>query len=203
MKVVNLSHNEIKSYLKSVFSDSNFNSMGKIAIVSIATGGVKIGKLLEDLLTEKSNSSISSITVKCQRPSTNLKKKSPIREFLLKKVFRVTPYYVLNRLRILEHKKLLKVASQARTISTDKSFDLLCTADTVFIIDDAIDSGYSFSAVYNHVQTFKLKNRLNFQTISLCIAVTQEDPAFSPDFYMVKDALVRFPWSMDSKDAYF
>jgi len=194
MRVLDFKKEEFEKFLNDELGKSN--SSQKILVLGIAEGGIPVAEMVYEFFKKETQNEVNLAFVKVQRPSTKQKKANPKREKILKSLFSVLPKFVLNYLRILEHKKL-KNRSEAdlkREIHYASLIEF-SNYDQVWIVDDAVDSGASMKAVVDDL-SFKI-NKLRIKTLS--VVVTQENPIFMPDLYLFQNVLIRFPWSLDGK----
>ena len=67
---------------------------------------------------------------------------------------------------------------------------------SILIIDDAIDSGKTMFVVNENIKRRFPKAKIKIAVISW----TLNESIIKPDFYLYKNILVRFPWSLDFKN---
>lgn len=140
--------------------------------------------------------------VSLQRPST--KKKGGRVGTLLKKL----PYRMLNLMRMAEsrllelknrHSAHQSVRESVHMVELPDSLrSLLKEKDTpeILIIDDAIDSGHTLSAIIRSLKEMNPK----VQTKAAVITETTPSPCLRADYKIYRDrTLIRFPWSNDYK----
>lgn len=140
--------------------------------------------------------------VSLQRPST--KKKGGRVGTLLKRL----PYRMLNLMRMAEsrllelknrHSALQSVRESVHMVELPDSLrSLLKEKDTpeILIIDDAIDSGNTLSAIIRSLKEMNPK----LQTKAAVITETTPSPCLRADYKIYRDrTLIRFPWSNDYK----
>lgn len=135
-------------------------------------------------------------TVKFQREATNLKN-NPVIRFALKYL----PYQVLNEIRILESNRAKKSialidihelsAINIEIGNMSKSIEI----KNILIIDDAIDTGRTMFVVKNNLSNLLPRAKIKTAVISWTI----ESSIVKPDYYLYRNILVRFPWSIDYK----
>lgn len=168
----------------------------KILVLGIAEGGIPIADIVFESL--KNNELIVSRSfIKVQRPSTIKKKKSKFTRKLLKSIFLVSPKFVLNYLRIREHKILSKRLENdlVREIKLNSNIDF-SLFDFVLIVDDAVDTGTSMKKTVDFVKEKAPKTTI---VKTLSVVVTQNNPVYLPDYFWIRDVLIRFPWSLDGR----
>jgi hypoxanthine phosphoribosyltransferase len=119
---------------------------------------------------------------------------------------KILPYPILNKLRVVEARKLGK---EMRYINIQELSDVFIDFDNedleedriknILIIDDAIDTGKTMFVAKNNFEK-------KFPEASIKTAViswTINESIIKPDYYLYKDILVRFPWSKDFKGKRF
>lgn len=167
------------------------NRLGHFApdlVVAIPTGGRYVAASMF--------SDVPIVEISHRRPSTDRKKRYP----LLKKLMKVAPYPVLDVIRILESYILQLKHCEIKNIDP-KSIDQAAKekigqASNILIVDDAIDSGATVSAVVSTVKTLAPKAVVKTAVIN----VSTSTPMRQPDFTLYNNnTLIRFPWSMDMK----
>jgi hypoxanthine phosphoribosyltransferase len=189
MKVIDANYDTIEEYSDlfiNKFSD-DLNG-GKVLVIGVASGGLPIAKILFNKLN---NVNKAYSEVKCQRPSTKNKKQGVLGgcfDFSIK----LSPRFLLNFLRVIEHKFLSKnrvVEREVVELTPINLHDL----KSIIIIDDAVDSGYSLKSVSDYIKSITSAN-----VITTVYVTTQLEPVFSADFSYKNNVLVRFPWSKDA-----
>ena len=155
-------------------------------IVGIPTGGAFVAKAV--------GNGTPICNIKLQRPSTQ-KKNKPI----LRMLMRILPYAVLDRLRIIEAKRLQKESkahADARVDIPSTVHAAIARASRILILDDAIDSGHTMLAIKKAVTA----TNPSADVRTAAITVTTTNPAIIPDYCIYTNStLIRFPWSMDYK----
>lgn len=195
MKVVNFKRNEFESFLEISLKDWKIDS-SKILILGIKEGGVHLAEDVYDFLTFESGNEVDLKFIKCQRPSTSLKKKSNLRKQVLEFMFKISPVFVLDILRNIEHYFLTsKEIEFNREVILEDEIDFN-KYDKILIVDDAVDSGVTLVEVSKFVEQ---SNTINSLIKSLAVVVTSNNSIINPDYYLYKDVLIRFPWSLDGK----
>ena len=192
MKVINLIQDDIDQFYEVNYSNFNCDNL---LIVGVANGGLPLSEGFYNYMSNRGGS-CEHAEIKCQRPSTKVKKSFTLNERLIKMVFKFVPTFVLNKLRVLEHNKL----SKRKSIDLERDCIWLkkparARYSQILIIDDAIDSGASLKRVYNEVYKYFPSSEINTSVI-VC---TQDKPLFDASFTLFKNVLVRFPWSLDAK----
>ena len=111
------------------------------------------------------------------------------------------PYSILNKLRHIESNKVKK-SIQSLDLNNlakqdiDLSLPQLDEVNSILIIDDAIDSGKTMFVVNKNIKRRFPKAKIKIAVISW----TLNESIIKPDFYLYKNILVRFPWSLDFKN---
>jgi hypoxanthine phosphoribosyltransferase len=189
---------EVITFNKKVFSNKCVELNSKLDIipdlvVSILTGG---GYIVDEIKKEKNFNNVRFEQVKIQRKERF--KATYIINFLLK----ILPYKVLNNLRIYESLKATKSISKLDlSMLSDSKIEFKLNAinkesiKNILIIDDAIDTGKTMFTVKNNLN----KIFTNAQIKTAVISWTIDSSIVKPDYYLIKNTLVRFPWSKDYK----
>jgi hypothetical protein len=168
---------------------------GSVTVIGVADGGLPLARRMHELLTNGARPQPGYVELSCRRPSTKVKKKSPIRESLLRGLFRILPRQILDALRRVEHHRLSerRELEQERQITCDTSIQ--GDVDCILVVDDAVDSGSSLLQIHKYLTQEEgiPSGRIRFLTG----AVTQKSPYIQPDYYWSSGVLVRFPWSLD------
>lgn len=140
--------------------------------------------------------------VSLQRPST--KRKSGRAGKLLRKL----PYFILDRMRMAESRILEWRNRDSRRKSVPESVHVVELPDSlrsllreketpkILIIDDAIDSGNTLSAIIHSLKEMNPRA----QSAVAVITETTSSPRLRADYTIYRDrTLIRFPWSNDYK----
>lgn len=162
-------------------------------VIGIRTGGFVVA---EAMVKNMANSS-QLLAISKQRSSTQ--KKS-----MLKNILRLLPYFISDKLRIIEHKLLnSKPAVAGEPFTPNESeFTALKNAlligenHKILIVDDAVDSGATMLAVADLV---KAQAGVNSMVKTAAITVTTTAPLIQPDYKLYNLVLCRFSWSFDFK----
>ena len=154
-------------------------------IVGILTGGGEVGRLMAPYFPDA-----TYIEVKLQRPGTQKKK-------ALRKLLRLLPTFVTDKLRIYEAKKLSKLPAKVYNLHFDLEKRNIISSPknhNILIIDDAVDSGSTLQSVYNSIRQAAPQANIK----SAVLTVTTPSPSFQPDYALWRDGtLLRCPWSFD------
>lgn len=136
--------------------------------------------------------------VTLQRPST--KRKNGVVSRMLKRL----PLCILDIMRMAESSMLslqrkVKGAADTATVELPEGLEKILKEKgnpKILVIDDAIDSGNTLSAIVNTLREMN-------NTVKVCIAVmteTTRDPGIRADYSLYRNrTLIRFPWSNDYK----
>lgn len=158
----------------------------------IVIGILNGGRFVCNTLIDKQNFNKNIQLIKPNRYN-RLKKYRRIFKPLLK----VLPYKVLDKFRIYESNKSRRSmqALKLDELSNLKvNIDLrVSSAQSILIVDDAIDTGRTMFIMKNNVQ----KLFPNAEIKTAVISWTIDTSFIVPDFYIFKNTLVRFPWSLD------
>ena len=150
-------------------------------VVGIARGGAVVSSLMFDGLPH--------LEARCQRPSTA--NKDAARPWVWKLV-RSMPIFIRDWLRVAEVRWLSRNAACHRQPVVDIAQPLPDGVCKVLVVDDAVDSGATLSAVV------KALSREGLEVRTAAITVTRKDACIKPDYCIYDDeTLIRFPWSKD------
>lgn len=188
MEVITLNNEAFQNSCKTLFStlDDDYD-----LVIGISKGGEYV---LEAFALNTINKAIQFKIISIQRPSTTGFKKNKILRHLLK----LLPYTILDLLRVYEAKKAQK--NIATNISMPNvSIDLvdlnLKSIKKVLVLDDAVDSGVTLTKVVEAIS----KIIPEAIVVTAVLSWTNSRSLMIPNHYVYKDALVRFPWSLDYK----
>lgn len=189
---------EVITLNREIFSEKCSELIGRIdfhsdIIVGILGGG---GYIIDEIMSEVGFDSTQFELVRLQRGN---KFKS---NFIIKSILKFLPYRITNKLRIFESKKarssiveLNLTEVSAESIDFKLNLDSTETVKNILILDDAIDTGRTMFIVKNSLSKLFPKSQVNTAVISW----TLENSIIKPDYYLYKNILVRFPWSLDYK----
>lgn len=157
-------------------------------VVAIPTGGRYVAASMF--------SDVPIVEISHHRPSTDRKKRYP----LLQKLLKAAPYPVLDAIRILESYILQLKHYEIKDIDP-KSIDQatkekIGQASNILIVDDAIDSGATISAVVRVVRTLAPRAAVKIAVITVSTSTPMQQPNYT---LYDNNTLIRFPWSMDIK----
>lgn len=192
MKVINFEQKNFDDFLENTLKDWK-NDSSKILVLGIKEGGVYLAENVFQVLRNSANQ-VDLKFIKCQRPTTSVKKKNEFRKAFIQTIFKISPIIILDLLRNVEHYFLTKKSIEYnREIILDEiiNFNLY---DKIVIVDDAVDSGVTLQKVNDYVQSLAVKTT---EVKSLAVVITSNNAIVTPDFYLYKDVLIRFPWSLD------
>lgn len=148
-------------------------------ILSIATGGVKVGELMFKKLPH--------LTTKLQRPTTKAKKS------LVKNIVKRLPRPIQDAMRVAEA-GILELAPTRPADSSQVILPPLEGFKRILVVDDAVDSGVTLEAVLSAVK----QTAEEAIVLSAAITVTTRQPLVTPEYAIFNNlTLIRFPWSMD------
>lgn len=151
------------------------------AVLAIARDGVFVAELMFQ--------GVPHFNVRLSRPSTSLK------GALFRRIVKLLPLWLLNRLRIWESNRL-----EHRQRSAEKNLEIPALPDLsayrrVLVVDDAVDSGTTLAAVMRSVAG----NYPDMELRSAAITVTTRHPVMQPTYALYRDlTLIRFPWAPDA-----
>ena len=166
-------------------------------IIGIRSGGY----IVAEIMTKAAAHKPLLLAISRRRASTQQKNKIKG----LKNILRLLPYFITNKLRIIEHKRLMTkpMAQQqefipdANEISALRGFLQARTNSKILIVDDAVDSGATMKAVLELVRK-EANSSCTIKTAA--ITVTTDAPLIQPDYILYSHVLCRFPWSFDFKN---
>jgi hypoxanthine phosphoribosyltransferase len=188
MKVINYTEKLELDFCVKVLNFLKEKKTKNILVIGIESGGIPIAKSVSKYLISK-NMNVKYGSLKCCRPSSKKKKKFNY----LANLVRFLPRRFTDYLRILEHRFLSTKKPKVREIS-NIVMPTIEEVDSIVLIDDAVDSGYSLEYVIDY-----LLKTFNVNVYSGVVVVTQESPVIEPDIYCYRNVLIRFPWSLDAK----
>ena len=183
MKVKTLNKNQFEASCKQLFDQI---TPKPDLVIGISNGGAYV---LDEF--KKCSTDTLFQTVCVQRPTTtSFKTLSWVRGLL-----KLLPYKILNRLRITEHKKRI-IKSNNQLVKCDIDFSGFSTIiNSVLILDDALDTGNTLKSVIQTIQ----EQATNVTIKTGVIVWTNSVSQVQPDYFVFKDELVRFHWSLDYK----
>lgn len=190
---INNTNLKVKTLHKSDFEKQCQNLFSKIEMQpDVVVGILNGGGFVLDEYKKNALGKTEFTTVKLQRDSTKgIKRKS-----LLQKCLKVLPNILLDGLRRLEHRRSLN--RKLNKIQSDIEIKINLNPEkvnTILILDDALDSGVTIKSVIQYLQ----KKCLNSEIKTAVISWTNSESIITPDYYIFKNTLVRFPWSLDYK----
>ena len=162
-------------------------------VIGILQGG---GIMLDSIKASKKTEANVFGFVKLKKANTSKKNKK-----LFVPLLKMLPYSILNKLRHIESNKIKK-SIQSLDLNNlakqdiDLSLPQLEEVKSILIIDDAIDSGKTMFVVNENIKRRFPKAKIRIAVISW----TLNESIIKPDFYLYKNILVRFPWSLDFKN---
>ena len=189
---------EVITLNKEAFSNSSAKLISKIdfqpdIIVGILNGG---GYVVEEIKRAKEFDQVRIELVKLNKRKGL--KNNPVVKFVLNSL----PTVITDKLRVLESKKARKSINNLDLDSLNNySIDLKFDSDTkekiksILIIDDAIDTGKTMFVIKNNLS----KSFPNAEIKTAIISWTIQTSIVKPDYWLYKNILVRFPWSIDYK----
>lgn len=165
-------------------------------IVGIPSGGYIVAEIMAKEAAHKPELA----AISRRRTSTDTKRKIKG----LKSALRLLPYAITDRMRILEHKKLMAKPKNNRNEFAPDDNEvalfrrLLKEKPTakILIVDDAVDSGSTMKAVFDLLQKEAPTNNIK----TAAITVTTDNPVIQPDYTLYSHVLCRMPWSFDFRN---
>ena len=164
-------------------------------LVGIASGGAYISRIMQKKLRSEGWHG-SYFELSLPRSSTQTK-----RAFGLKRLLTKLPYSILDLLRKAES-RFHEARKPAKCDLSSKQVPLLPeekqiigTAQSLLIVDDAVDTGTTLLAVKQTIQ----KINPDIKIITAVLTVTHKTPYIEPDHTLFRDVLLRCPWAEDYK----
>lgn len=158
-------------------------------VVGIATGGIVVG----EKVAQRLNTPLATITR--QRAGTRAKDLFRFSFFLP-----LLPYCVSNHLRVYEVRRAearfrrgRRVFTSRPVVISDQEASLIGCANRILVVDDSVDSGATFNDCLRRVRDINPAAELR----TAAITSTFQEPAFVPDYLVMKHTLIRFPWAKD------
>jgi len=196
LKVLTISQNELKNLSYKLLSMIKEDQVAIDILIGIATGGVYVSSPIKDKLRkEKWHGKYHEI--KLSRKTTRTKKNLPF-----KFIFSKLPYFILNFLRKLEVFIFENFKSNAYKVSKENNIHLspeiikdIKNANSIFLVDDAIDTGSTMLAIKNVIETINPNVKIKI----VVLTVTHKHPYIEPDYTLYKRVLLRCPWAEDYK----
>jgi len=193
LKIINAkTPHELKKLSNEMFKVSINDGFVPDLVIGIANGG----KLVVDQIDLDPN--IISTAIKKQRQGTVVKQR-----FKAKKILPHLPEFVNNALRRVEVFARETRYKRANEDFTPKAIalptaiiKLINSANSILIIDDTLDSGWTMAAVIASVQ----EHASSSCTIkSAVINQTFAEPYITADYCLLDRTIIRFPWADDVK----
>jgi len=166
-------------------------------VIGIPTGGAYVA----EAMTKAAPADLPMLEMTCRRPSSKLKKGSPLKKMLTR-----LPRPVVDQLRVIEHAVLTRKPAQPPETAyeflpeeLERVAAWLAAIDrppSLLVVDDAVDSGATLLQVVDALR----KMAPHGTTIrSAVVTVTTDRPLIWPDYAMFNRQLCRFPWSLDAR----
>lgn len=190
MDVITLTYSKAEQCAEKLINEIDFHPDLVIGVLN----GAKF--LIEEFKKSKKFETSRFIEVKLQRESEKVK-----RNKIVSIILKILPYYLLNRLRIIESEKVKSKIKKVDFLELNSKIVILdnlpnIDVKKILIIDDALDSGKTIYLIKNEL-TKKYPNLTEIK--SAVIAWTIDQSIVKPDYYVYKNTLVRYPWSKDFK----
>lgn len=193
MKIIDIKYADLEVFYATLAEklSSEVSKTSHIAIIGIATSGLKLSAGVHKELMKLGYSNAKDYGVRCKRPHSKMTDvagkiyKSPIQ----------IPTFISNMLRKIEHVVLYKLRPTARIVDFNNSENEIATSECILIVDDAIDSGHSMKSVFEKTKALAPKAGIKLAAY----VITQKNPVIEPHYYQHRDVIVRFPWAADSK----
>lgn len=192
MQVITLNH---KEFLKKLEELCEQIDMVPDVIIEVLNAGGYLGVAI------KSSNRFKNVhfkRVKLQRIGESIKS-----SLIFRIILKILPYSVLDKLRIYESNKSKRTLDTANINELSKleidlndlHFPKETKIQKILIVDDAIDTGRTMFIVKNNVQKLFPEADINVAVMSW----TLKKSLVTPNYYIFKNSLVRFPWSKDYK----
>lgn len=149
------------------------------AVICIERAGKIIGEPLAKLMNVK------TADIKAERPGGIFKKK-------LSKIFYFVPYRIIQKIKYLELKCNINRINRNRSIVLKENIDMY---KNLLVVDDAIDSGETVKQVVDFIRNSNRKTNIKVAAIT----TTNKVPLVTPDYFLYKNTVCNFPWSIDSQ----
>lgn len=115
---------------------------------------------------------------------------SSVKHFFLP-ILRLLPEKISNRLRIYEIERKRISGGNKKIRITEESIDLIKHCQSILIIDDAVDTGETLSAIISEVKRINPEIAIR----SAVLTITKKNPLCQPDFTLFNDnILLRLKW---------
>ena len=196
MKVITLSQKELRNEAFSLCNTIREDHFTPDIILGIATGGIYISRPMKECFEEKAWHGFYT-EIKLSRHTTKIKKSINIKSILLK-----LPYSILNLLRMLEVTLFEKMKSntynpnkESRVTLTKELQDNIKNANSILLVDDAIDTGTTLLAIKNVIKSLNPHITIKVAVLT----VTHKEPYIEPEYTNYKRVLLRCPWAEDYK----
>lgn len=196
MKVLTISQKKLQHLSSQLFLSIQKDMYTPDIIVGIATGGIYVSNPIKNLYKNQGWKGFYT-EIKLSRSSTDIKKKSDVRLLLTK-----LPYWILNILRTIEVSlfEMIKPTTYNNIKESDvflpKSLqNKIHNANSLLLIDDAIDTGSTILALKNIITTINPNIKIKVAVLTM----THSKPYIEPNFTLYKRVLLRCPWAEDYK----
>lgn len=163
-------------------------------LLAIANGGVHVAREMANHIELDD----SPMVIPARRRSSEWK-----RGFHATSLLRRLPYFITDRLRVLEAQVLGRLRKPDTSdlfapLPRDISEVLRSICSTVpirlLVVDDAVDSGRTLRRIVNGLRCVQ---DAGGEMRTAVITVTRTDPLIRPDFRLYRGVICRFPWSYD------
>ena len=163
-------------------------------VVGVATGGAVVAKMMT--FSEPT----TYVEVRLQRPSSAVKERMAGSRRILRRL----PYFISDRLRLLEDMRLRTSRSNVSSGRSERCVELReirqlveeTGATRLLVVDDAVDSGETLDAIISTLER-QLPSSIEVRSCAIVVTRDEGERLRSPDFVLYANALCRFPWSYD------
>lgn len=196
MEVFTISRNQLNELSNKLLTLIKKDHLNIDIIIGIATGGIYVSSPIKKQL-EKEHWDGKYYEIKLSRPSTKSKEKLQLNMFLKK-----LPYFMSNLLRKLEviifenfKSKIYAKTKENNVVLSSALVENIKNANSLLLIDDAIDTGSTVLAIKNVIEGINPKINIKIAVLT----VTHKNPHIQPDYTLYRRVLLRCPWAMDYK----
>lgn len=194
MKVITLNRDGLARASKKLTEAVLASAFRPTHLLAIANGGVHVTREMANHIALDS----SLLVVPARRRLSEWK-----RGFHATALLRRLPYFITDRLRVLEAHVLGRLRKPDTSdlfapLPRDVSEILRSIRSPVpirlLVVDDAVDSGRTLRRIVNELQCVQ---DAGGEIRTAVITVTRAHPLIRPDFHLYDGVICRFPWSYD------
>ena len=195
--VVTVSKDDLPGVALQLFNSMVRGGFQPDAVVGIANGGLRVVEALP--------ASLPVVVLSCstRRPSTAVKERAGLKSGVL----RYLPYWVTDRLRLLEdragaRKPVQSIPASARLVDEIEAIRMEALEKQlrrIAVVDDAIDTGATLECVIRSLRG-RLPLEIDLRSAVITRTRASHRTLIEPDFKLYTQTLCRFPWSYDYKE---